>query len=194
MRTIYFDLETGGVKDEPVIQLAAVAVDQDLNELASFEQKIQFDPSLCDPKALEINGYTPEAWAKAISPAATVARFSSWVRPHSTVPMTSRAGQPYMVARLAGYNALTFDLPRLRAMYGQSFFPCSYHVRDVLQRAMFWFDEHPEAKPAGSIGGPEKPKSMKLSELCEYFGMDTAGAHEALTDVRMTVELYRRLM
>lgn len=185
MKTVYFDLETGGVNDEPVIQLAAVAVNDDWSEAGSFEQKIKFDPAKCSPEALTINGYTEEAWKSAVTPGAAIARFSQFLKPHSTVEMISkRTGNPYMVARLAGYNALTFDLPRLRAMYGDSFFPCSYHVRDVLQRAMFWFDEH---------SPNEKPKDLKLSTLCEYFAISTEGAHEALTDVRMAVALYRRL-
>ncbi len=185
MKTVYFDLETGGVNDEPVIQLAAVAVDEAWEEIGSFEQKIKFDPAACNPEALKLNGYTEEAWKDACAPTLAVGRFSSWIKPHSTVEMLSkRTGQPYMVARLAGYNALTFDLPRLRAMYAETFFPCSYHVRDVLQRAMFYFDEHP-ASP--------KPKDLKLSTLCEYFGISSEGAHEALTDVRMTVALHRRM-
>jgi DNA polymerase III epsilon subunit-like protein len=186
MTTVYFDLETGGVNDEPTIQLAAVAVSEDWRELGYFEHKIKFDPEACNPEALKLNGYSAEAWKDAIVPAGVAMRFSAWLKPHSTVEMISkRTGAPYNVARLAGYNALTFDLPRLRAMYGQNFFPCSYHVRDVLQRAMFWFDEHPDAQP--------KPKDLKLSTLCEYFEIPSEGAHEALTDVRMTVSLHRML-
>lgn len=184
--TVYFDFETGGVLDEPSIQLAAIAVDREWKELDSFEQKIKFDPEACNPDALTLNGYTPEAWRDAIEPGAVAVEFARWLKPHSTVELVSqRTGRPYSVARLAGYNALTFDLPRLRALFGQRFFPCSYHVRDVLQRAMFWFDEHPDIA--------EKPKSLKLSELCEYFKIPSAGAHEALTDVRLTVELHKRL-
>ncbi len=161
-------------------------MDAEWNELDAFEQKIAFDPALCNPEALEKNHYTPEAWVTAVSPEQTARRFSAFVKPHSTVEMVSkRTGAPYTVARLAGYNALTFDLPRLRALYGASFFPCSYHVRDLLQRAMFYFDEHPDLS---------KPKDLKLSTLCEYFGISADGAHEALTDCRMTVNLHRRLV
>lgn len=187
MKTVYFDFETGGVNNEPSIQLAAVAVDEAWKEVDSFERKIKFDPAECSPDALKINGYTAEAWKDALPPSAVAVKFAQWIKPHSTVEMISqRTGNPYTVARLAGYNALTFDLPRLRALFGKNFFPCSYHVRDVLQRAMFYFDEHPDIA--------EKPKNLKLSELCAYFGIENAGAHEALTDVRMTVALHRRLI
>ncbi len=187
MKTVYFDLETGGLNQEPVIQIAAIAVNEDWTEAGSFEQKIKFDPAACDPEALKLNGYSAEGWKDAITPVATAMKFSQFLKPHSTVEMISkRTGAPYSVARLAGYNALTFDLPRLRDLYGQTFFPCSYHVRDVLQRAMFYFDEHPEIAT--------KPKDLKLSTLCEYFQISVDGkAHEALADVRMTISLHRRL-
>lgn len=185
MKTVYFDLETGGLNDEPVIQLAAVAVNANWSEAGTFEQKITFDPATCDPEALKLNGYSEDAWKGSVLPGFAAQKFAAFVKPHSTVEMVSkRTGAPYSVARLAGYNALTFDLPRLRGLFGEMFFPCSYHVRDVLQRAMFYFDEHPEA---------EKPKDLKLGTVCAYFGISVDGAHEALSDVRMTVALHRKL-
>lgn len=186
MKTIFFDLETGGLNNEPSISVAAVAVDSSLIELSSFEARLKFDPSACNPDALKINGYDPEKWKDAVEPSEAARRLSVWSKEYATVEMISkRTGQPYNVSRLAGYNALTFDLPRLKDLFGQSFFPFSYHVRDVLQRAMFWFDEHSPA---------EKPKDLKLTTLCRYFSIPADGAHDALTDVRLTVALYRRML
>ncbi len=71
---------------------------------------------------------------------------------------------------------------RLRWMFAENFFPFSYHVKDTLQRALWFFDEHPELT---------RPPSLKLSVLCEYFGIVTAGAHDALADVRMSVAIAR---
>ena len=63
MTTVFFDLETGGVTpDHPDIQLAAIAVDSDLNELDSFERKIQFKESDADPEALKLNHYDASIW------------------------------------------------------------------------------------------------------------------------------------
>jgi DNA polymerase III epsilon subunit-like protein len=186
-RTIYFDLETGGVEPRhPNIQLAAICVDDSTGqELGSLECKIKFDESEADPEALALNHYTKEAWVDAVSYATAAARYAAFVKPHSTIEMISkRNGAPYMVAKLAGYNALTFDLPRLKNMFGATFFPCSYLVRDILQRAMFWFDEHPEVK---------NPGSLKLSKVCEHFGITVDGAHDALVDVRLTASLHRKL-
>ena len=184
--TVYFDLETGGVlPQQPTIQLAAIAVDEHGVEAASFEQKIAFNEADCDPEALRLNHYTKEAWKDAINFQATAALFASWLKPYSSVSlMSKRTGRPYSVARLAGYNALTFDLPRLKAMFGTSFFPCEYLVRDVLQRALFWFDEHPEAP---------RPENYRQTTIADMFGIDTSGAHDALKDVRMCVQLARAM-
>jgi len=186
-KTIYFDLETGGVEPKhPNIQLAAICIDDATGqEIDKFEKKISFNEADADPEALRINGYTAEAWKDAVPVGAACAKFTRWSEPHRTIEMISkRTGAPYMVGKLAGYNALTFDLPRLKSMFGASFFPFSYLVRDVLQRAMFWFDEHPEVK---------NPGSLKLTKVCEHFGIAIEGAHDALVDVRMTAALAKRL-
>lgn len=185
--TVYFDTETGGVMPkDPTIQLAAVAVDDDtLLEVSSFECKIAFNEADADPEALRINHYSAAAWAAAKSPSVVAGLFALWLKPYSSVQMMSkRTGKPYNVAKLAGYNALTFDLPRLRAMFGESFFPCSYMVRDVLQRMMFYFDENPLLA---------KPENMRLSTVCQYFNVTIDGAHDALADARMAASLITRM-
>lgn len=186
-KTVYFDFETGGVEPHhPSIQLAAIVIDDSTGkELAYLEQKIKFAEADCDPEALKINHYRTEDWVDAVSPEQTAARFSAFIGPHRSIQMTSkRTGNPYNVAKLAGYNALTFDLPRLKALFADQFFPCSYQVRDVLQRAMFWFDERPTVA---------KPKSLKLSVVCDHFGITVDGAHDALVDVRLTAALAKKL-
>ncbi len=183
--TIYFDTETGGVLPaHPTIQLAAVAVeDATLHEVAFFERKISFNESDADPEALKMNHYSAEAWQKSNTASIVAAQFAQFVKPFSSVQMMSkRTGKPYNVAKLAGYNALTFDLPRLKELFSGAFFPCAYIVRDVLQRGLFYFDEH---------DGP-KPENMKLSTVCAHFGINTEGAHGALADARMSVALMRK--
>ena len=185
MITIYFDFETGGLLPEhPSIQLAAIAVDDDTGkELGSFEQKIAFDPAKCDPEALKVNKWSEDDWKDAISPATTAAKFGNFIEAYKCVQMTSkRTGRPYQVAKGAGYNAVTFDWPRLRALFGESFLPVSYHIRDVLQRVIFHFDEH---------GNP--PADFKLSTVAKHFGIETEGAHDALFDVRMTAAVYHKI-
>lgn len=188
MRTVYFDLETAGLEEtRPIIQLAAVAVDESTwQELAAFEAKLTFDAAAADPEALRINHYDPALWAEVgMSPARAAAKFSDFIRPYRDLEMISkRTGQPYTVARLAGHNASTFDGPRLRRLFEQQglFLGADPRVRCTLQRATWWFDER-----------GMKPPSYKLEALCRYFEIQIEQTHDALADVRLTVQLARAL-
>lgn len=184
---VFFDFETGGIAPEkPEIQLAAIACDSSFKEIASFESKIKFSESDADPEALALNHYDPEAWKDAPSSGYVISRFARFIDPFRSVQMTSkRTGNPYSVARLAGHNAVGFDAPRLRRMFerNNAFMPCHPIPLDTLQLALWHFE---------SLG--EKPESLKLSVIAEYFGIDTAGAHDALTDVRLSAKIARELM
>lgn len=186
--TIYFDFETGGVlPTHPSIQLAAIAVDDaSRKEVSSFEAKLTFDEKQATPEALTMNHYDKTVWDKeALSPPIVAKRFARWSAPFQSIPMVSaRTGNSYTIGKLAGYNALTFDLPRLRDLFGTEFFPFAFQVRDILQRVIFHFDEHPSLLP---------PSNYKLPTVCAYFGINTDNAHEALADVRLTHALYERL-
>lgn len=179
---IYIDTETGGVKpDHPTIQLAAVAMDGD-RELLSFEQNIIFDVAACDPEALKINHYSAEAWRDAAFDYVVAARFAAWLKPFQSVTLTSkRTGNPYTVARWAGYN-IKFDEPRVRALFGASFCPLEMLGRDVLQAVLFHFDHR---------GDP--PDNYKLSTVAQHFGIATDGAHGALADARMCAAVARAI-
>src|SRR5687767_16784 len=94
---VYFDLETDGTAEDcQIIQLAAVAVDPDGNELGGYAARVQFDPELSDQKALEINHYHPQIWEDAISPAQAVEEFARFLNQFKWVEMVSkRSGKPY---------------------------------------------------------------------------------------------------
>lgn len=184
--TVYFDVETGGVQpNHPTISLAATAVDERGEGIGCFYEKIAFKVADCDPEALAINGYTKEAWEKAEQPSVIAEQFRVWLKPYCSIPMKSKRPpfRDYTIAQLAGYNALTFDEPRLRALFGASFCPWSYLVRDVLQRVLFYFDERPNVT---------KPENFKLATVCEYFDIPIT-AHDALGDARATSALAMRL-
>jgi DNA polymerase III epsilon subunit-like protein len=81
-----------------------------------------------------------------------------------------------------------FDGPFLRSWFERLglFFPGSYRVSCTMQRAMWLFHEDQSLTP---------PADFRLGTLCEYFGavLRPSEAHDALADVRATVELYRRM-
>jgi len=189
MTVVYFDLETGGVQDfHPNIQIAAVAVDSNWQELASIEMKLQFDVGAADPEALQINHYDAAVWrAEAIPPNQALRRFSDFLEPFKVLPRVSKKPpfRPYSVAQLAGHNAATFDGPRLKSWYTKAgaFLGADPRVLDTMQLAMWWFQMR-----------GEQPDNYKLGTLCRYFGIPVGDeAHDALADVRMTVQLARYL-
>lgn len=187
-RVVFIDTETGGLEPHhPTIQLAAIAVDRDFNELATFERKIRFNVADCEPEALAKNCYhgNETAWETAISPEGAYTDFSNFLKRFCDVRMISkRTGNPYSVAQLAGHNASEFDGKRLQAAFRhfEMFLPASYAVLDTLQLAR-WYSQ--------TIG--VDCGSMKLSEVCKAFGIETPDAHDALADCRASVQLAKKL-
>lgn len=187
---IFLDLETGGLDParNPITQIGAIAVDADLNEMESFEAKIDFDASKCDADALAMSSYDPAIWEQESKPAAHVIYdLTRFLKRYADVRMVSqRTGSEYFVAQLAGYNAATFDGPFLQAFYKahDAFLPAAFRVMCVLQRVLWHFNEHDAVHP---------PEDFKLGTVCRKFGIDLTDAHDALADCRATVALCRAL-
>lgn len=184
-RIVFFDPETDSVKtgSAQIVQIAAVAVDADYREVSSFSRLLRFDESKADPKALEINHYDRERWAReAVPVAAGLAEFCAWAKPTLDVQKISKAGNPYYVGTLCGYNAAAFDAPILQRVCKDQgiFLPFDFRVRDAFLVAVSICD---------FLG--VTLKDYKLGTVAEHFGAPVAKAHDALSDVRTTVALMR---
>lgn len=185
MTTVYFDFETSGLlPSNPNIQLAALAVNEQWEELETYEAKIQFDIAKADPEALKMNHFNTETWKElAIPVPLVVSTFSAFLKRHASIEMVSkRTGAPYSVARLAGHNAATFDGPRLKDMYARDFLPAHPQVLDTLQLALWYF-----------LGAENKPDSLRLEKLCQWFEIELTNAHDALADVRGSVAIAKAM-
>jgi DNA polymerase III epsilon subunit-like protein len=189
-RLVFFDLECAGIdpKRHPIIQIAAVAVDQALEPIEAFEAKLRFDVRRAHKSSLRKNHYHPGVWAKEGRDPEEVARsFAEFLRRHGTVPMIGSNGSRYQVAQLAAHNG-RFDGEFLQVWYERMgiYLPACKLVLCTLQRAMWHFNEADCAPP----------KDFKLATLCHYFGVPfhAASAHEALADVMATIGLYRTLL
>lgn len=187
---IVLDLETAGLDEtDPIIQIAAVAVNPLWDILGEFEVKLEFDVTKPEYReALTLNHFDPTTWHnEAVSPCRAALQFQAFCKPYKDVPMVSKCtGKPYSVARLAGYNALTFDAPRLQKLFRDTdnFLPCHYRVLDVLQLVQWWFE----------ISGETPPPEFKLGVVLEHFGISSCAGHDALVDARNTVKLGKILM
>lgn len=187
MHTVYFDLETGGLElSHPITQLAAVAINEKWEQVGRFQAKLQFDVKDADPQALLVNHYDAEIWRlEAKPPRLVAAAFSEWLGSYKDIPMTFQCtGKQYRVALLAGYNAATFDSPRLKKLFSdhQLFLPAHQRVLDVMQ-AVMWLDHI-----SGSL-----ESSYKLGDVCGRLGVDLKDAHDALADVRATIDVAKKV-
>lgn len=189
MRLVFFDLETTGlgpVKHE-VMQVAAVSVDDALRVVDEFEVKVRVSWKEVPKDVKHLTRYDREVWRReAVSPRVAALRFAKFLKTHATRTVEGERG-PRRVAQLAAHNA-NFDGPFLRAWSRRMKveMPSAPRVLCTLQRAEWFFVER----------GVPRPGSLRLLELCKVLGIpfDERVAHEALADVRATVELYRRLV
>ena len=188
-RLVFVDLETAGLEPwRPIIQIAAIAVDSNLRELERFEAKLEFNARFADPRALRKASYSPSRWKQEAQASSVVMRhFSQLLRRHATVDQVSCNGAPFTVAQLVAHNSV-FDGAFLQAWYERfaEFLPASPRVFCTLQRALWLFEEEKSLTP---------PPDFTLRTLCHYFGVSlrAGDAHDALNDVRATVELYRAI-
>lgn len=188
-RLVFVDLETaGGEPWRPIIQLAAIVVTSNLRELECYEAKLRFDERFADPKSLNGSRYCTAIWRREAKPVAVVnEEFAELLRRHATVDQVARSGAVYQVAQLVAHNA-AFDAAFLDTWFArcERFLPASPRVLCTMQRAIWLFHEDKRLTP---------PADFKLQTLCEYFGVGLRpeNAHDALTDVRATVELYREM-
>lgn len=184
-----FDTETSGLDyhRHNIIQIAAMAINlEDWSTLEELEIKIQFDVSKADPDALAVNKYNEEIWkAEAISDIDALNKVDGFFRRHSTISKVSKTGKPYNVARLCAHNA-RFDTDFLLSWFQRykKFCPCAiYEALDTIQLSR-WY----------SLLQNEKPINNKLGTLCDFYGIELADQHTAMSDVKSCAALAKHLI
>ena len=189
-KIVFFDLETTGLdpKRHAILQVAAVAVDESFNDLETFEAKIRFDERRANRNSLRKTHYHRGVWVRrALDAGEAAKRFADFLRRHASVTKLGSDGEPFQLAQLVAHNA-PFDTAFLQVWYERLclFLPVRYQVFCTLQRALWYFQEHPDEMP---------PVDFKLATLCNYFGVPfhAANAHDAVGDVNATVALYRAM-
>lgn len=168
---VVIDTETSGLDPNvhEVIELAAVRLHPTTLEVKAehCEKVVPQNIEKAEPKALQVNGYTPEKWADATPRRDALINFSRVCQNGVWV----------------GHNA-QFDRRFVMAAFWREKMPMpAMDYRQVCTVSMGW--------PLVATG---KLTSVSLENLCNYFGIDNTGAHSALVDVYRTIEVYRRLM
>lgn len=185
---VFFDLETGGLElRHPILQIAAIATDENFRPLADFECKLQFQEADADPKALALNHYDAEVWKRdALPPRDAVTQFGNFLGRYRTLTRTSaRTNKDYTVAQLAGWNSHGFDMERINGLFKTHgvFFAADWMSLDVMHLAV-WRLRYPT----------EQLKSMRLTEVAAFLGIAVENAHDAMSDCRTTIAIARRLL
>ncbi len=188
-RLVFVDIELAAVgRRRAILQIAAIAVSRSLVEQESFEAKIRLDESRFRPMSVRNRHFDLAQWRhEGRSPKAVACDFARFLTRHASAVVPGADGRPLIVAQLVAHNA-EFDGVFLRDWFERLglFFPASYRIFCTLHRAMWYFHEDRAMMP---------PRDFKLGTLCRHFGVpfNDYEAHDALTDVRATVELYRRM-
>lgn len=185
-RIVFVDVESIGLDPSgPIRQIAAVAVDCQLQELDAFDMKLNVDWR-------RIRQWQRDARRRPPRPRPTdeltpAQAFADFLARHATAEVVLPGGGALRVAQLAAHHA-AHDGAFLRAFFerNQRCYPGRFQMLCTMQRAMWLIHE---LRPLVS------PPDFKLATLCRYFGVpfDPADAHDALIDVRATVALYRAM-
>lgn len=168
---IFFDVETTSllVADGEIIELAAIRTDWKGNVQSTFQTKIK--PKLrVEQTAAEVNGYTKEKWANAIS-------FQDAI---SGLKESVLNGNKYVVV---AYNA-DFDSGFLLKSC-ERFAVCN----PFPGRA--WIDPY---QLAWILVYGKAIDSRKLTSLANYYGVDIKEAHTAMGDAEILMHVYFRMM
>lgn len=170
------------------MQLAAVALDRSLKVCDSFEVKVRFRKADASRACLRKVHYSAWRWAQeAVPPRHAAIAFANFLRRYGSGRRDDR-GIAEAFPQLVAHHA-AFDGPFLQTWYEKLgiFLPARYQVLCTLQRARWYFVEHPELVP---------PRDFRLATLCQYFDVPfhAATAHDALGDTLATVKLYQTLL
>lgn len=108
-----------------------------------------------------------------------------FVKHRSYELISSKTGDPYKTVRFIAHNA-PFDIARMRALWDDEFTPfCWWYPLCTLQLAIWHFSTMTKSPP---------PENFQLGTLCEFFGIKTSDAHDALADCRLTLALLKKLI
>ena len=187
-RLVFVDVESiGSIQKPHVIQIAAIATDGKMNELAGFEAKAKL-PVNCRIKPKH-SRYNRKLWEQEGNEAMHVANdFAAFLTRNATVERFSKSGQMFRVAQLVAHNS-AFDTEVLKNWFAKLgvYLPASFQSLCTLQRAM-WYSQETVRE--------NRPRDFQLTTLCKHFGIQHSAkqAHDAFSDVRATLLLYRTMV
>ncbi len=172
----FVDVETTGLNPDihEIIEIGCIIVERgpggpaDLKVIEEIEMKVQPERmELAEPEALRINGYDPAQWMFA------------YTKSQALEVLTKKTDGCVFVA-----HNVAFDWMFIEKMYRDAGMEHKfhYHKLDTLSIAFAMFN------------GTTDVKHLSLRALCEHFGIKNERAHSALPDIRVTIEIFKKLM
>lgn len=185
MKLCYIDVETGGL-DPQKSALLQIGCIFEINGEVKEELTLNIQPhltDLVDPKALAVNGLTQEKIETFMPPASAYKAFINTLEQY--VNKFHKTDKFYFV----GYNSQAFDSPFVRSFfqkcgdkyYGSWFFHPTIDVMLLAAQSL--------------IKTRHLMKNFKLSTVAQAMGVefDPSKLHDAVYDIRVTREVYRKL-
>lgn len=168
---IFIDLEMSGLDPtkHEILEVGALVINPKTFEIDK-EYEVRVKPEhieTADKKALEINGYKTADWQEA--------------KPLKQVLLELNELAPGGI--IVGWN-ISFDRTFLEVAWRQNEIQPSfdYHTLDV--QTLAWAKFLPE----------KKPQELKLSEACQYLGIERKDRHRAMADIKATYEVFKMLI
>jgi DNA polymerase-3 subunit epsilon len=172
----FVDVETTGFDPEKheIIELGLVLVRQkgdagkefELIEELEFKIKPEHIDS-ADPQALKVNGYDPSAWIFGNTLAEAMKAFA--IKTEDAI--------------FVAHN-VTFDYAFIEKAFKQT----------EIENKMFYPKIDTISVAFAKLHANPRIDKFRLQKLCEFFGIENARAHSALSDARALYEVYKKLM
>lgn len=183
-KIMWFDCETTGLdsKENGIIQLSILIEDKgEIVDKFSAHMK-PFTGCSYDDKALEINGKTREEIYKFPTENEVFKGLQTFLARNVDYKKKGVNLTP------AGYN-VGFDVRFLQALFERN---TKVHYGAVVN--YYDVDTYALVKALVQAGKIDDSNGLKLTAMCEQFGVKLKNAHDSLSDIKATRKLHRKLV
>tara|TARA_Y100000004_G_scaffold169978_1_gene204683 strand:- start:393 stop:959 length:567 start_codon:yes stop_codon:yes gene_type:complete len=166
MKLLFLDTETTGLSADrhEIIEYAAILYEND-QEVRRVEQKVRpLHISTAHPKALQINGYSPEKWRGAITQEQAAKELSELLKIEDVI--------------MVGHNP-RFDLRFIKKLLLKHYPDQEVKIGLIDTKSL-----------ALSALAPMGLKSSSMDNIRLFLGWDFVGSHTALKDTEDVIKLF----
>lgn len=184
---LFYDIETSGLSKcfDQVLQFAAIRTDLELNELERHSLLVKVNPdTIPSPQAVLTHKLTPDFLQRGITEYAAIQQIHQLLNEPGTISL--------------GYNTLGFDDEFLRFSFYRNLLPPYTHQyanncgrMDLYPITVMYYLFRPKVMQWAQINASN---TFKLEYLNTANNFVAGQAHDAMTDVQITLALARALI